>query len=189
MRQRCFLFSILLIMTRVVAGMAVMTALTGVSALAAELKWHDFGSEPRTCDLGGVTVKTRVDYGDTNVFHGDHFVLTLQRGTNTVQEFDLISSYGECSLAARGNLLFVKYGVGRGTFVRTEHICVYQLDGLEELADVTCSLYVNQPGKEDPVRVSYRVELRESKKGTTLVLTLPKAYPGCPREKSVFLSK
>ncbi len=79
-----------------------------------------------------------------------------------------------------GRLVFLRYGIGRGTFARDQHVKIFlieETDSLEELADVKVSAYVETPGsaKGDPVLMEYALRTTREGDATTVSFVPPKA--------------
>jgi hypothetical protein len=121
-------------------------------------------------------------------FKEDYLVMTVQVADQKPDEYWFESSYGQGEVAIHGDLLLLKYGVGRGTFARVEHVRALRLRSLEELVDVQSSHYVlTDPKKTDPDLVRYGLKVQVDRSYTTLSFSLPKRQHGIPSEKIVRL--
>ena len=109
------------------------------------------------------------------------------KGREIERWFD--SSYGSGAVAVYGDLLLLKYGIGRGTCARDEHVKVYKFtrESLEEVCDVQTSYYVNVPHRTSPDRVDYQVKAARSKGHTVLTFRTGQARHGVPWEKIVMV--
>jgi len=77
-----------------------------------------------------------------------------------------------------GRWLFLRYGIGRGTFAREEHVRVYlvgQTNALEEMADMKISSYVDVPGAKssDPILAEYKIHVSDDKAAITITFIPP----------------
>ena len=113
--------------------------------------------------------------------------MTVHVPGQTSSEYWFESAYGFGEVAIHGDVLLLKYGIGRGTFVRVDHVRALRLhDGLEELVDVQSSYYVlTDPKKSDPDLIRYRLKVQTKGGYTTLSFSLPKPQKGIPSEKIV----
>jgi hypothetical protein len=175
-------------------ALAVIALLLFVSHLSAvaDVQWHKFGvsdNETVAIHIGriSVTVQTREVQGAA--FREDHLVMTVRVPGQKPSEYWFSSAYGYGEVALHGDLLLLKYGVGRGTFVRVDHVKALQLkDSLEELVDVQSSYYVlTDPKKADPDLLEYRLNIQTGGGCTTLSFSLRKRQQGFPSEKLVRL--
>ena len=156
----------------------------------AEVKWQDFGrssSEKATLALGRVKLTVELQKVQTSGFPDDLMITANALGRKPCQVW-FTSSYGYGSVAIYRNMLFLKYGIGRGTTgARVEHVKVLQLDhDLDELADVQCSYYiVTNPHNASPDEFQYRLNVRTEGGYTVFSFTLPKPQRGIPSGKIV----
>jgi hypothetical protein len=158
----------------------------------ADVRWQKFfvGGEGdrQSLKIGRVALTVRTREVRNADFKEDHLVMTVQVGDQKPDEYWLESSYGQGEVAIDGDLLLIKYGVGRGTFARVEHVRALRLHTLEELVDVQSSYYVlTDPKKADPDLVVYRLKIQTGDGYTTLSFSLPKPRKGIPSEKVVRL--
>src|SRR2546422_497691 len=111
----------------------------------AEVRWHKFGvaSDKETIAVGRVTVTVETQKVQNSGFPDDLIITVVAPGRKPSQLY-FTSSYGFGSVAIYRNMLFLKYGIGRGTAgARVEHVKVLRLDhGLDEMVDVQCSYYI-----------------------------------------------
>lgn len=162
--------------------------------LTAGLKWREFdlsaGGEKRvTTGKAKITIETRATEEQT--FKEDHLSLTAhvaeRKGIHTW--FD--SSYGSGAVALHGDLLLLKYGVGRGTCARDEHVRIYKLgaDSLQKLCDVQTSYYVNslKPHTTSPDRIDYQVKAEVLHGYTVFTFWTADRGRGLPAEKKVMV--
>jgi hypothetical protein len=162
--------------------------------LMAGLEWREFdlsagGKKQVTTGKAKITIETRVT--EEQAFKEDHLSLTAQvagrKGIHTW--FD--SSYGRGAVALHGDLLLLKYGVGRGTCARDEHIRIYKLsvDSLQELCDVQTSYYVNslQPHITSPDRIDYQIKAEAAHGYTVFSFWTADRGRGLPAEKKVMV--
>jgi hypothetical protein len=159
----------------------------------ADVQWHKFAiggeGDKQSLTIGQVslTIQTR-DVRNAD-FKENYLVMTVHVPGQQTSEYWFTSSYGYGEVAVHGNLLLLKYGVGRGTFVRVDHVRALRLhDGLEELVDVQSSYYVlTDPKNDHPALVEYRLRIQTKGGYTTLSFSLPKPQKGIPSEKIVRL--
>lgn len=113
--------------------------------------------------------------------------MTVSVAGRKASEHWFTSSYGYGELAIQGDVLLLKYGVGRGTFAREEHVRAFRLlKGLQELADVQSSYYVlTDLHRAAPDLFVYRMNVETAGGYTTLSFQLPKPQKGIPSEKIV----
>jgi len=157
----------------------------------ADLSWHKFGVS------GGDTNTIRIDRLSLSIttrevreaaFREDYLVLTVHHPGQNGREYWFTSSYGFGEIAVQGDLLLLRYGVGRGTLVRVEHVRVLRLASLDELVDVQSTYYVlTDPKESEPELVRYRLRIQTESAYTTLIFTLPAPRRGLPSEKIVTL--
>jgi hypothetical protein len=158
----------------------------------ADIRWQKFfvGGEGdrQSLKIGHVALTFRTREVRNADFKEDHLVMTVHIADQKPEDYWLDSSYGEGEVAIDGDLLLLKYGGGRGTFARVEHVRALRLLTLEELVDVQSSYYVLSDRKEaDPDLVRYSVKVQVDRHYTTLSFTLPKRQRGIPSEKIVRL--
>jgi hypothetical protein len=160
----------------------------------AALTWHEFGlteGKQKVITAGNATITLMTRDTGERAFAEDHLVLKAHvRGGRTIEEW-LDSSYGTGAVAAYDSLLLVKYGVGRGTCAREEHVRVYRLtrDSLDELCDVQTSYWVNslKPDRTSPDLVEYHIKVGKSHGYTVLSFCIPYPRRGMPSEKRVMI--
>jgi hypothetical protein len=161
--------------------------LSPVLALA-DVEWHKFGTaDKEPIALGLVTVTVELQEVQTSGFPDD-LLITVKTASQKLSRFYFTSSYGFGSVAVQGNILLLKYGVGRGTAGgRVEHVKALRLDhDLDELVDVQCSYWiVTNPHNAGPDEFEYRLNVQREGGYTTLIFSLPKPQKGIPSEKIV----
>ncbi len=155
----------------------------------ADVQWHKFGTagEKNTIAVGRVTVTVELQKDQTSGFPDD-LLMTVKTAGHKPSQFYFTSSYAFGSIAVQGNILLLKYGVGRGTpGARVEHVKALRLDDdLDELADVQCSYWVlTNPHNAGPDEFDYRLKVQTGGGYTTLTFWLPKPRYGLPSEKIV----
>jgi hypothetical protein len=128
----------------------------------ADLRWHKFGvsgSDKDTMTIGRVSVTVQTREVQEAAFREDYLVMTVRVPGQKATEYWFTSSYGFGGVALHGDVLLLKYGVGRGTFARVEHVRALRLlHSLEELADVQSSYYVlTDPHNTAPDLFEYRL--------------------------------
>jgi len=171
-----------------ISVLLALTVLSPVLALA-DVQWHKFGTagDKETIALGDVTVTVELQKVQTSGFPDD-LLMTVKTAGHKPSQFYFTSSYAFGSVAVQGNILFLKYGVGRGTAgARVEHIKALRLDhDLDELVDVQCSYWiVTNPHNAGPDEFEYRLKVQREGEYTTLIFSLPKLQKGIPSEKIV----
>lgn len=160
----------------------------------ADVQWHDFGHSGRdkeTIQMGRISVTIEAQTNSPSYFPWDDLVITVRQPGRDSSQLQFTSAYGFGSVAVYGNILLLKYGVGRGTTTRVDHIKALQLDrDLDELADVQSSFYfLTNPHNATPELFEYRFNIQTEGSYTTLSFTMPKRQPGIPSEKIVRLKK
>lgn len=159
----------------------------------AEVPWHKFSvggeGDRQSLKIGNVSLTIRTRDVRNPDFKEDYLVIAVSVSGKNPREYWFKSAYGYGEVAIHGDILLLKYGVGRGTFVRVDHVRALRLqDGLEELVDVQSSYYVPaDPKKADPDLVEYRLKIQTEGDYTTLSFSLPKQQRGIPSEKIVRL--
>lgn len=161
--------------------------------LKAGLAWHEFDVTdhvPRRIDLDGPVVEVVQRDVKGAAFKEDNLKLTFIRKGSRNCDIWFTSSYGTGSVAMEGRLLFLRYGIGRGTLAREEHVRIYLIgkaDDLEELADVKVSSYMDLPGSKsnDPTLVEYQIQIGADKTQTTIAFIPPSIKGVSLPEKSV----
>jgi hypothetical protein len=166
-----------------------LTVLLPPAARAADLQWHDFGKTDQrdTIPLGRVTIVVEERTNSASGSPGDDLVMTVQSAGEKPTQYSFTSAYGFGSVAIYKNVLFLKYGVGRGISAREDHVKVLRLDRqLDQVVDVQSSCYVlTSPHNTAPDLFEYRLKVSSNDKFTTLVLSLPKSQKGIPTQKIV----
>jgi hypothetical protein len=158
---------------------------------AAELKWHEIGvggqGETQTTNIGPVSITLQTRDVPNADFKEDHLVLTVHIPGKPEMEEWFASSYGQAGVAIHGDLLFLKYGVGRGTCAREHHVKILKLSHrLHELADVHSSFYIDRNRKKkQPEFIEYQVRAQVHRAYTTVTFRTPDRIPGIPSEKIV----
>lgn len=160
----------------------------------AGVQWHEFGRAPSdvypikdTITIGHtiliVDTQTNTDSG----FPGDDLILSVRSPGKEVRQYYFTSTYGFGAVAIHGDILLLKYGVGRGTGARTDHVKALRLDqDLDELVDVQSScLVLTNPHNAMPDLFEYRLAIQTEHGYTTLTFSLPKRQRGIPSEKIV----
>ena len=158
----------------------------------ADVRWHKFdvsGGDKNTITLGRVTVTVQTRKVQEAAFREEYLVMTVRAPGQKPSEYWFTSSYGYGEVAVHGDVLLLKYGIGRGTFARVEHVRALRFrDGLEELADVQSSYYIladrHNPA---PDLFEYRLKIQTEAGYTTLSFSLSKRQRGIPSEKIVKL--
>ena len=157
----------------------------------ADVRWHKFsvsGRDTNTITIGRTSMSITTRDVQEAAFQEDYLVITVRVPGQKASEHWFKSSYGFGEVAIQGDLLLLKYGVGRGTFVRVEHVRVLRLQSLEELVDVQSSHYIlTDPYKAAPDLFEYRLKIQTEGNYTTLSFSLPKPQRGIPSEKIVRL--
>jgi hypothetical protein len=161
--------------------------------LADDVKWHKFfvggvgDKQFLKIDEVSLTIQTR-DIKNAD-FKEDHLVITVLVPNQKPRHYWIDSSYGFGEVAVNGGILLLKYGVGRGTYAREDHVRALQLfNYLEELVDVKSSYYVlTDPHHDDPDLIEYQLKIQAEGDYTTLIFSLPKPQTGMPSEKIVRL--
>ncbi len=156
----------------------------------ADVQWHKFGStgDKDTIVIGHVTLIIERQQTANSGFMGDDLLITARAPGKAPSQYYFTSSYGYGSAAIHGNMLFLKYGIGRGTTgARVQHVKVLRLDDdLEELVDIQCSYYiVTNPHNAGFDEFEYRLNAKTEGRYTTLTFSLPKRQKGLPSEKIV----
>jgi len=165
-----------------------LMVLSPVLALA-DVRWHKFGTagDRQAIAVGHVTVTIELQKDQTSGFPDD-LLMTVKTSGHKPSQFYFTSSYAFGSVAVQGNILLLKYGVGRGTAgARVEHVKALRLDhDLDELADVQCSYWiVTNPHNAGPDEFDYHLKVQTEGGYTTLTFWLPKPRYGLPSEKIV----
>jgi hypothetical protein len=117
--------------------------------------------------------------------------MTVRVPGQKAREYWFTSSYGFGEIAIHGDpihgdLLLLKYGVGRGTCARVEHVRALRLRSLEELVDVQSSYFVSTDiHTATPDLFEYSLKIQTDWDYTTLSFSLPKPQKGIPSEKIV----
>jgi hypothetical protein len=149
--------------------------------LKAEMAWHDFDATahvPWKIDLNGSMIEVVHRDVEDAAFKEDHLQLSFNRNGSPKCDIWFTSSYGAGSIALEGRFLFLRYGIGRGTFAREDHVRIYlvtKANPLEEMADVKVSSYVDIPGlkSSDPTLVQYQIQITEDKTSATITFNPP----------------
>jgi len=160
-----------------------------------EVQWHEFGRSPSdvypikdTITIGHTALIVEAQTNTDSGFPGDDLILTVRNPGKKARQYYFTSTYGFGSVAVQGNILLLKYGVGRGTAgARVEHVKALRLDhDLDELVDVQCSYWiVTNPHNAGPDEFDYQLKVQTEGGYTTLSFWLPKPRYGLPSEKVV----
>jgi hypothetical protein len=139
----------------------------------ADVRWHNFfvGGEGDTQSLkiGHVALTFRTREVRNADFKEDYLVITVRRKDQKPDDYWFESSYGQGEVAIDRDLLLLRYGVGRGTFARVEHVRALRLQSLEELVDVQSSYYILTDSKKgDPYLLRYGLKIETVRGFTTL---------------------
>lgn len=174
--------------SRSILVLLILVVLSPLLAIA-DVQWHKFDSnagDKKAFTLGRVEIIIEVRKIQTSGFLDDLLMTVKTPGQKPRQHY-FTSAYASGAVAIQGNILLLKYGVGRGTFAREEHIKALRLDYyLQELADVQSSYYVlTDPNNAAPDLFEYQARIQEAGGYTTLTLWLPKPQKGIPSEKIV----
>jgi hypothetical protein len=157
----------------------------------ADVRWHKFGvsgSDTNTITIGRVSVSITTREVREAAFLEDYLVMTVRVPGQKASEYWFTSSYGSGEVAVQRDVLLLKYGVGRGTSARVEHVRALRLHSLVELIDVQSSYYVlTDPHNAAPDLFEYRLKIQTERDYTTLSFSLPKPQRGIPSEKIVRL--
>jgi hypothetical protein len=151
----------------------------------AQLVWHNFGVDdnpPWKKNFDGSTVEIVQREVDGSAFKEDNLILSIYRQGAAKRSIWFASSYGTGAIAMKGHWIFLRYGIGRGTFAREEHIKIYRVDSddyLEEMADVKISSYVENPDSVsgDPILAEYKIKVSEEGMAMTITF-IPPAVAG-----------
>jgi hypothetical protein len=156
-----------------------------------DVRWHKFsvsGSGQYAFTVGRVSVSIATREVPDAAFREDHLVMTVRLPGQKAREYWFASSYGLGEVAVQADVLLLKYGVGRGTSARVEHVRALRLHSLDELVDVQSSYYVlSDIQNATPELVEYRLKIQTERDYTTLSYSLPKPQRGLPSEKIVRL--
>jgi hypothetical protein len=162
---------------------------------ASEVTWHDFVRslhEKETIDIGHISMTIEEQKDSRSYFPSDDLVITVRQPGRDSSQLQFTASYGDASVAIYGNMLLLKYGVGRGTAGgQVKHIKVLRLDDtLDELVDVQSSYWiVTNPHNVSPDEFDYQLKVQIEGDYTTFIFSLPKPRYGLPAEKIVRIRK
>ena len=155
----------------------------------ADVQWRDFGTTGATdtISLGRVTITVEAQKTPNAAFPGDDLIITVRTPGRKPSRFYFTSAYGYGSVAVNGHILLLKYGVGRGTWARVDHVKALRLEhDLDELIDVQSSYYVlTNPHNAAPDLFEYQLKIQSADGYTTLRFWLPKPQKDIPSEKIV----
>jgi hypothetical protein len=160
----------------------------------ADVQWHEFGRATNdvypikdTITIGRTILIVDTQTNADSSFPGDDLILTVRSPGKEARQYYFTSTYGFGAVAIHGDILLIKYGVGRGTGARTDHVKVLRLNrDLDELVDVQSSYYVlTDPHNAMPDLFEYRLKIQTVDGYTTLAFSLPKPQRGIPSEKIV----
>lgn len=150
----------------------------------ADVNWHPY-EEHTKIKIGRVEITIETRESSETGFQGDDLILTVRGPGQPESHYWFTSSYGFGSVAIQGKILLLKYGVGRGTAVRVDHVKALRLDrGLIELADVQTSYRFEPAPKDlDSKIVEYGLKAQTDGSYTTLTISLRKPQRGLPTQK------
>ena len=158
------------------------------------VQWHEFGRAPSdvypikdTITIGRTILIVDTQTNTDSSFPGDDLILTVRSPGKEARQYYFTSTYGFGAVAIHGDILLLKYGVGRGTGARTDHVKALRLNrDLDELVDVQSSyLVLTDPHNAMPDLFEYRMKIETAGGYTTLYFWLPKPQKGIPSEKIV----
>src|ERR1043165_243807 len=89
----------------------------------ADVHWHKFGvpgSDKEAITVGRISVNIATRDERDAAFHEDNLVMTVRVPGQKARKYWFESTYGFGEIAIQGDLLLLKYGVGRGTFARVD---------------------------------------------------------------------
>lgn len=158
----------------------------------AEIEWRDFEitsyEEKPQFTLGDYTCGLRA-IQDPQRDRGESLELTVRDENMKEATERFTSSYGMLSLAIDGDLLLLKFGTGRGTCVRTEHLRVFKIGtSLTKLGEFPLSYWHETEGRgkaADPERFEATVDLKHEGKAALLSIVYPKDSPERPPDLRV----
>jgi hypothetical protein len=162
---------------------------------AADIKWHEFGlteGQKKTLIIGDVSFTIETRPAEESGFKEDYLLISVRRVGRTQREHRFTSSYGTGAVAVCDDVLLLKYGVGRGTSARVEHIQALSLTrSLEELFDIQTSYYATSrdPKQVSPDYIESRLRVEATRTYTTFIFSTPDAREGIPPEKVVRLKR
>lgn len=174
--------------SRSILVLLTLVVLSPLLALA-DVQWHKFDSsagDKEAFSLGRAEITIEVRKVQTSGFP-DNLLMTVKTPGQKPRQHYFTSAYASGAVAISGNILLLKYGVGRGTFAREDHIKALRLDYyLQELVDVQSSYYVlTDPHNAAPDLFEYQLEIQAAGGYTTISFQLPKPQKGIPSEKIV----
>ncbi len=175
-----------------ISVLLVLLVFLPMLALAA-VEWHKYGgSDKDTITLGGVTLIVEAQQTTSTGFTGDDLKITARVPYQKPTAYYFTSSYGYGAVAIHGDLLLLKYGVGRGTAgARVEHVKILRLhsdndDWMDELADVQVQYwFFANPHNAGPDSFEYQLQTKTESGFTTFTFSLPKPHAGFPSKKIV----
>jgi len=158
----------------------------------AEIEWRDFEitsyEDKPQFTLGNYTCGLRA-IKDPQRDRGESLELIVRDENMKEAKESFTSSYGMVSFAIDGDLLLIKYGTGRGTCVRTEHVRVFKIgDSLTKLGEFPVSYWHNTAGAAeaaDPERFEATLDLKREGTSAVLSITYPQASPERPPDLAV----
>src|SRR5438128_7196793 len=130
----------------------------------ADVQWRKFDvsdGTKETITIGHVVITVELQKEQTSGFPDD-LLMTVKAPGQRPNEFYFNSSYFGW-IAIHGNVLLLKYGVGRGTAgARVDRVKALRLDHeLDELADVQCSYWiVTNPHNAGPDLFEYKLKVQ-----------------------------
>jgi len=177
---------------RMRAVLLLMLFAFGPAVALAGVRWHEFGrssSDKEKITVGRISLTFERQKDSRSSFPSDDLVVTVHSQGRESSEHWFTSAYGFGSVAIYRNMLLLKCGVGRGTYVREDHVKALRLDhNLDELADVQSSYYVlTNPHNAAPTLIEYSVTAKTEVGYTVLSFSLRKPQRGLPSEKIVRL--
>lgn len=166
----------------------------GSSFASTNAGWHEFDvslNSKQTLKVGRVTLTVeRREVRDAPYFKEDYLKVMARLPGERQMEQSFESSYGVGAVAVEGNFLLLKYGIGRGTSARVEHVKAIALTGSrEELFDIQTSYYLDSRDHKSvsPDAVDYRLKIDANRDYTTFTFWTTETGRGIPSEKIIKL--
>jgi hypothetical protein len=164
----------------------------------ADVKWHKFAvseGDRETLTIGAVSVTISVRHVKDAWWPEDNLILTVCGKGRSTNELVFTSSYGFGDVAVEGDILLLKYGVGRGTAgARVERIKAISLshsfeNSLDELFDVQTTYWAGSrdPKMASPDLIEYNIKIEKNRDYTTFTFWTRDTGRGFPSQKIVRL--
>jgi hypothetical protein len=173
----------------------LITVLVPIQAYA---EWKEFDSsagDEFKFKFGNVLVTIKPGNHSLSQFKEDNLTMVIHDEHTQPINYDFVSSYASGKVYVISGFLFLEYGVGRGTSVRTEYIKAFSFSfeksDFVEHCSIQKSYYFEnpEPNTITPYKAEYEVKIIDEKQDLRLVFKTKDTGFELPYRKEIILSK